>query len=66
MSYSKWKRRFLRAGFMMLHEEAFCWGPFSRESNSRFVRGFAKVERAVGLDRITRWGPWILFVARKI
>lgn len=65
ISYARWKKRLLRAGFTMLHEEAFGWGPFMRHSNSRFVPGFVKAEHTLGLDRLMKWGPWILFIARK-
>ena len=65
ISYARWRRRWRRQGFAMLHEEAFSWGPCKRNGNSRFVPGVVKAERALGLDRVVRWGPWVLFVARK-
>src|SRR5206468_4151808 len=48
-SYTDWRRRLLGTGLEMVHEESFCWGPFSRASNSPFVPAVAKVERALGL-----------------
>lgn len=66
ISYSDWRNRFLGTGFAMVREEGYCWGPFSRDSNSAFVHIFAKAERALGLHRIVLWAPWVLFIARKI
>jgi hypothetical protein len=64
-SYPDWRRRLLETGFEMVHEESCCWGPFSRDSNSPFVPACAKMERALGLNRIVSWSPWVIFVARK-
>ena len=64
-SYPDWRRRFVQAGFKMVHEESCCWAPFSRSSNSRLVPVGAKLERAFGLRRIVSWGPWVVFIARK-
>ena len=65
-SYPDWRRRLLETGFELLHEESCCWGPFSRDSNSPFVPACAKVERALGLNRVVSWSPWVVFIARKI
>jgi len=63
--YSDWKRRLLQTGFEMVHEESFCWGPFTRSSNSPLVPVCAKIERALGLNRVVSWSPWVMFIARK-
>jgi SAM-dependent methyltransferase len=64
-SYLDWKRRLLGSGFEMVHEESCCWGPFTRGSNSPFVPVFTKFERAVRLNRVVSWSPWVVFIARK-
>ena len=64
-SYTVWKRNFLSNGFEMLHEESLAWSPFGRESNSALVPFAAEMERRLGLNRLVRFAPWVLFVARK-
>jgi hypothetical protein len=64
-SYPDWKRRLLATGFEMVHDESFCWGPFTRNSNSPLVPACAKMERALGLHRVVSWSPWVVFIARK-
>jgi SAM-dependent methyltransferase len=63
--YSAWKSRLLATGFELLHEESCCWGPFRRDSNSPFVPACARMERALGLHRVVKWSPWVVFIARK-
>lgn len=65
-SYTECRQRLEQNGFEIMHEESCCWGPFSRESNSPFVPAFVKMERALGLNRVVTWGPWIGFIARKV
>jgi SAM-dependent methyltransferase len=64
-SYSAWRRHLLWVGFEMLHEESCCWGPFTRDSNSPLVPACAKMERALRLNRVVTWSPWVVFIARK-
>jgi hypothetical protein len=64
-AYSDCRRRLIATGFEMVHEESFCWGPFTRDSNSPLVPAVAKVERALGLHRVVSWSPWVVFIARK-
>jgi 2-polyprenyl-3-methyl-5-hydroxy-6-metoxy-1,4-benzoquinol methylase len=65
VSYATWRRRIREAGFEIAHERGYCWFPFSRESNSVFVRFFVSLERLLGLDRVPSLSPWVAFVARK-
>jgi SAM-dependent methyltransferase len=64
-SYSGWRKDLGRAGFQLVHEEGFCWSPFGRASNSPLVPFFTRLERLLGLHRMTKFSPWIVFVARK-
>lgn len=64
-SYAACRERLVQSGFEMLHEESCCWGPFHRESNSPFVPAFVTMERAMRLNRVVKWGPWVAFIARK-
>ena len=64
-SYAHCRKRLINAGFEMLHEESFCWGPFARDSNSPLVTTWTMLERAFHLRQLIRWGPWIVFIARK-
>lgn len=63
--YTRWRQRMMQAGFEMIHEESFCWGPFGRDSNSPFVPTCARVERGLGLHHVVSWSPWVVFIARK-
>jgi SAM-dependent methyltransferase len=64
-SYPAWKRELFQSNFRLIHEEGFCWGPFSRESNSRAVRAFVRMERLLGLHALPQVSPWIIFIAQK-
>jgi SAM-dependent methyltransferase len=64
-SYSPWRRDLLHHGFDLIFEEGFCWGPFSRASDSKFVSAAAKSERLLALHRLPAISPWIVFIARK-
>jgi hypothetical protein len=64
-SYGRWRRNLTAAGFQLVHEEGFCWGPFGRTSNSPLIPAFTRLERLLGLNRLVLWSPWIIFIARK-
>jgi SAM-dependent methyltransferase len=64
--YRNWREKLCQAGFQPVREEGFCWGPFGRTSNSPWIPLFTKVERLLGLHRLTWLSPWIVFIARKI
>jgi SAM-dependent methyltransferase len=64
-SFSRWKRQLLQSGFEMLREESCAWLPFGRESDSLLIPPATKWERRLHFYRVTRFAPWILFVARK-
>jgi SAM-dependent methyltransferase len=63
--YSTWRKRFLSAGFEMIHQESCSWAPFGRTSNSPLIPLFTRLERWTQLHRLTAIAPWVLFVARK-
>jgi ubiquinone/menaquinone biosynthesis C-methylase UbiE len=63
-TYAECRQNLLLAGFEVLQEESCCWGPFGRESNSLLVPAFVKLERALRLNRVIKWGPWVTFIAR--
>ena len=65
-AFSRWKKDLRRAGFELVHEEGFCWGPFGRVSNSPLIPWFTKLERLLQLHRLTVFSPWVFFIARKI
>jgi hypothetical protein len=65
-SYGALRRSFCRAGFEIAYEEGLCWGPFGRASNSPLIPAFAKLERVLGLRRLTTLSPWVTFIARKV
>lgn len=63
-AYSPFRRNLVGAGFEIEREEGYCWGPFSRESNSPMIPAFLQIERMLRLSRIPSLSPWIAFVAR--
>ena len=65
-AYAPWRRHLVRSGFGMVREEGLCWMPFGRMSDSRLIPTSVAFERALGLRRIVRWSPWIVFVAKKL
>ncbi|MCK5615890.1 class I SAM-dependent methyltransferase, partial [Candidatus Pacearchaeota archaeon] len=66
IEYPFWKKKFLKRGFEMFYEEGYCWFPFSRASNSVFVPYFTRLEKRIGLRKLTAISPWIVFIAKKI
>jgi SAM-dependent methyltransferase len=65
LAYRSWKRERLAGHFRIVHEEGYCWFPFSRTSNSQMVPYLTRVEKQIGLRRLTSLSPWIAFVAQK-
>jgi ubiquinone/menaquinone biosynthesis C-methylase UbiE len=56
----------LRAfGFSLFQECGFNWIPFTRDADTRLVWAAARLERALGLDRLVQWSPWVLVAAQK-
>jgi len=64
--YSPWRRELTRRGFRMVYEEGCCWLPFRRQSNSGLIPVLTRVERALGLRKLARVSPWIVFIAQKL
>ncbi|MBS4058967.1 MAG: methyltransferase domain-containing protein [Bacteroidetes bacterium] len=65
IAYRFWKRNLLNSGFCILYEEGYCWFPFSRASNSVFIPFFTRLEKRLGLGKLTDFSPWIVFIAQK-
>lgn len=65
--YPFWRRKLLcrGSGYSILYEEGYCWFPFRRDSNSVFVPYFVRLEKWLGLRKLTLISPWIVFIARK-
>lgn len=64
-TYPFWKDRVAVSGLRIVYEEGFCWFPFYRESNSRFVPYATAVEQRLGLRRLTTISPWVVAVLQK-
>ena len=64
-SYLFWKKRVQCGGFTFIHEEGYCWFPFSRTSNSAMVPFFVSLEGFLGLRKLPLISPWVVFVAQK-
>ena len=65
LSYPSWRRKLLDSGYSILYEEGYCWFPFRRASNSVLVPYFARLEKCLGLCKLPRISPWIVFIAQK-
>jgi SAM-dependent methyltransferase len=66
-NFSFWeqKRRLREQGFKLCAAEGFCWSPFGRASDSRWVPFFVQLERLLGLNRCVAFSPWLAVIARK-
>ena len=64
-AYPLWKQKLVRLGFHVSYEEGYCWFPFHRFSNSRYVPIVTHLEKRLGLRTLTSLSPWVAFVARK-
>jgi hypothetical protein len=53
------------AGFEVIREEGFGWIPFRKYSRSPLVEPAVRVERTLGLTRLARFSPMVVFIARK-
>jgi ubiquinone/menaquinone biosynthesis C-methylase UbiE len=65
LSYPSWRKKLLSNGYSVLYEEGYCWFPFRRASNSVFVPYFVRIEKELGLRKLVRISPWIVFIAQK-
>jgi SAM-dependent methyltransferase len=64
-SFGEQKRKLVKAGFELSKAEGFCWGPFGRSSDSRWIPFFVRCERWLGLNRCPALSPWVMVMARK-
>ena len=65
LPYSAWREKFCSHGFAMIEEVGMCWFPFGRKSNSPLIPLAARLERVLGLTKLTRFSPLIVFIAKK-
>lgn len=65
-SYAAWRTDMRKHGFEMLLEVGLCWMPFGRMSNSSLIPVAVEIEKRIGLRRLPKWSPWIVFVAKRI
>lgn len=65
VTYSFLRERLKRSGFKIIDQQGYCWAPFPRASDSRFIPVFTRLERLSGLRFVPRFSPWVVFVAQK-
>jgi SAM-dependent methyltransferase len=63
--YARSRAALRREGFEVVHEEGVSWFPFTRQSDSRLVPLFTRVERLLGLRRLPSLSPLVILVARR-
>ena len=66
IAYGGWRKKLLRRGFQLLHEEGYCWFPFRRASNSSLIPLAVRTETFFGLRHWAAMSPWVAFVVRKL
>jgi SAM-dependent methyltransferase len=64
-SYAAWRKRLRASGFEVTHEDGFDWIPFRKYSRSPLVGPAVRLERTLGLTRLARFSPMVVFIARK-
>jgi SAM-dependent methyltransferase len=64
-AYAAWKRKMSNHGMHIIYEEGYCWFPFHRTSDSVYIPFFTLLEKSLGLRKLTRFSPWIAFIAQK-
>ena len=64
-TYTAFQRALLKQGFRIDTARGCCWWPFGRQSNSRFVPLAVEIERALGLEKLTRISPWVVYIATR-
>ena len=65
LPYPAFRTRLRGMGWTFLAERGYSWLPFRRTSNSRLIPTAAWMERGLGLQRLARISPMIVFLARK-
>ncbi len=64
-AYAAWRARLRSAGFEVMREQGFGWIPFRKYSRSPLVGPAVRLERTLGLTRLARFSPMVVFIARK-
>lgn len=64
-SYPVWRKRLCDRGFTIVYEEGYCWPPFRRNSDSLFVPIATGIEHCLGLRKLIRFGPLVVFIAQR-
>jgi ubiquinone/menaquinone biosynthesis C-methylase UbiE len=52
-------------GFKIEKKKGYNWLLFGRTSESLLIPLLARLEKAIGLQRLARWSPWVLVEAEK-
>lgn len=64
-SYLQTRAKIEKLGFKIIYEKGFAWFPFSRRSNSILIPIAAKIEQVMGLTKILKFSPHVIFLAQK-
>jgi SAM-dependent methyltransferase len=64
-SFSHQKRELRKAGFELRAADGFCWGPFGRNSDSKWIPFCIRLERLLLLNRCVAFSPWSIIIAKK-
>ncbi|MGZ5507335.1 MAG: class I SAM-dependent methyltransferase [Limisphaerales bacterium] len=64
-AYRDFRQQAMECGFEVIEETGFCWGPFTRTSNSRLIPAFVFLERFMRLRALPSVSPWINLIAKK-
>ncbi|MGI9057757.1 MAG: class I SAM-dependent methyltransferase [Ktedonobacteraceae bacterium] len=65
-SYAVWKEHLCARGFTMVNEEGYGWPPFRRNSDSPIVPIATHIEHHLGLRKLARFSPLVIFIAQKV
>jgi SAM-dependent methyltransferase len=65
VSYGDLRRKLRENGFVLKDAVGYAWSPFTRTSDSRLVPLCIGLEQSLGLRRLIRFSPWIIFIVQK-
>jgi SAM-dependent methyltransferase len=63
--YAVFRRSLRNQGFSIDYEQGYCWGPFGRHSNSKWISPATKLERSLQVNRLVSLSPWVAYVASR-
>jgi SAM-dependent methyltransferase len=64
-AYAAWRTLLRASGFELIREDGFGWIPFRKYSQSPLIGPAVWLERTLGLTRLARFSPMVVFIARK-